>query len=92
MEDQEAYHRAKRRVEARMGFYWHLGAYLGVNGVLAIINLNTSPKYLWFKWPLLGWGIGVFFHGLSVFPSRRIGDMKKKMIEREMAKEAKPKE
>jgi hypothetical protein len=22
---------------------------------------------LWFYWPLLGWGIGLFFHGMSVF-------------------------
>ncbi len=39
-----------------------------------------------------GVGVGIFFHGLSVFPSRRISDMKKKMIEREMAKEANRKE
>ena len=27
----------------------------------------TSPQYLWFFWPLLGWGIGVVFHGIKVF-------------------------
>ena len=38
-----------------------------VNIFLIVLNLVTSPKYLWFFWPLLGWGIGVVFHGLSVF-------------------------
>ena len=32
-----------------------------------VINLLTSPAYLWFFWPMLGWGIGVVFHGLKVF-------------------------
>ena len=27
----------------------------------------TSPDALWFYWPLLGWGIGVLFHGMKVF-------------------------
>ena len=27
----------------------------------------TSPNELWFYWPLLGWGIGVLFHGMRVF-------------------------
>ena len=90
MEDQDAYRRAKRRVEAKLGFYWHLGVYLAVNALLVIINLSTSPEYLWFKWPLLGWGIGVFFHGLGVFrfPSSRLAAMKERMIEEEMKKES----
>jgi hypothetical protein len=27
----------------------------------------TSTRSLWFFWPLLGWGIGVAAHGISVF-------------------------
>jgi 2TM domain len=90
MENQDAYRRAKRRVEARLGFYWHLGIYLSVNALLVIINLVTSTEYLWFKWPLLGWGIGVFFHGLGVFrfSSGRFATMKERMIEEEMKKES----
>ena len=89
MENQEAYERAKRRVEAKLGFYWHLGIYLAVNALLVIINLSTSTEYLWFKWPLLGWGIGIFFHGLGVFrfSSGRLVDAKERMIQEEMKKE-----
>ncbi len=90
MEDQDAYRKAKRRVGAKLGFYWHLGVYLAVNTLLIIINIGTSTEYLWFKWPLLGWGIGVFFHGLAVFrfSSGRLAAMKERMIAEEMKKES----
>jgi hypothetical protein len=91
MENQEAYQEAKKRVEAKIGFFVHLAVYVGVNILLIIINLITSPRYLWFKWPLIGWSIGVFFHGLSVFvfSSRGLSAVKERMIEEEMKKELK---
>lgn len=90
MSQQEAYERAKKRVESRIGFYIHLAVYVGVNLLLVIINLASSPQYLWFKWPLLGWGIGVFFHGLSVFvfSGKRLEAVKERMIEEEMKKDS----
>ncbi|MFY7813700.1 MAG: 2TM domain-containing protein [Chryseobacterium taeanense] len=27
----------------------------------------TSPGYLWFFWPMLGWGIGVAAHAANTF-------------------------
>jgi hypothetical protein len=84
MEHQEAYEKARKRVEAKIGFYMHLAVYFGVNLLLLIINLLASPHYLWFKWPLMGWGIGLFFHGLGVFASFRGDSIKKQMIEKEM--------
>jgi hypothetical protein len=86
MENQEAYQRAKRRAEAKIGFYIHLAVYVGVNILLIIINLSTSPQHIWFKWPLLGWGIGLFFHGMSifVFSGKKFKGIKEKMIEKEM--------
>ncbi len=67
MEDREAYNEARRRAGAKLGFYLHLAIYVTTNIVLIAINLATTPQHLWFWWPLLGWGIGVFFHGLAVF-------------------------
>jgi hypothetical protein len=89
MENQEAYQRAKRRAEAKLGFYIHLAVYVGVNILLVIINLATSPQYIWFKWPLLGWGIGLFFHGMSVFvlSGKKLKGIKEKMIEKEMKRD-----
>jgi hypothetical protein len=66
-QEEVRYYEAKKRVEEIKGFYGHLIAYVFVNMGLLVINLLTSPNYLWFFWPLLGWGIGVFFHGMRVF-------------------------
>ncbi len=49
------------------GFYSHLIKYACVMTLLVIINLVTSPNYIWVIWPALGWGVGVISHGLSVF-------------------------
>jgi 2TM domain len=57
---------ARRKVAAMQGFYMHLGIFLAVMLVLAIINALTGNSW-WVQWPLLGWGIGVAFHGLGVF-------------------------
>ena len=65
--EEERYYQAKKRVEEIKGFYGNLTSYIVVNIFLCILNIVTSPKYLWFFWPLLGWGIGVLFHGLKVF-------------------------
>ena len=88
MEDRELYERAKKRVEARIGFYIHLCVYLAVNALLIIINLTTSPDYYWFKWPLLGWGIGLLFHALGVYASSIGASVKDRMIKKEMEKES----
>jgi hypothetical protein len=66
-QNEDRYFKAKKRVEEIKGFYGNLIAYVVVNIGLLAINLLTSPNYLWFFWPLLGWGIGVFFHGMKVF-------------------------
>jgi len=89
MKNDETYERAQRRVEAKIRFYIHLTVYVGVNILLIIINLASSPEYLWFKWPLMGWGIGVFFHAMSifVFSGSRFKGIKDRMIEKEMKKE-----
>jgi hypothetical protein len=59
---------ASRRV--KVGFGYHLAAFLAVNAVLIWINLDTSPDYFWAKWPLAGWGVALLFHGFSVFLSQ----------------------
>jgi 2TM domain len=88
MEDLELYERAKKRVETRIGFYIHLFVYLAVNTLLIIVNLTASPGYYWFKWPLLGWGIGLLLHGIGVFASSIGSSVKERMIQKEMKKES----
>lgn len=61
------YQKAKKQVQEIKGFYIHLTCYLLVMIALIFINLKFSPQYLWFIWSLLGWGIGVLFHAITVF-------------------------
>ncbi len=63
----EKYLRAKKQVEEIRGFYSHLLSFIIVNLLLLTINLIYSPERLWFYWTTMGWGIGVFFHGLKAF-------------------------
>lgn len=87
MENQEAYQKAKKRVEAKVGFFIHLTVYIVVGILLIIINISSSGQKLWFKWPLIGWGIGVLFHGLGVFVFSGKPAITERMIEKEMKKE-----
>ncbi len=48
-------------------FLIHLSVYGGVNLLLFIINMLTSPGAIWFVWPLVGWGLGVLGHGVLVY-------------------------
>ena len=67
MDEQTRYQEAKDRVEEIKGFYFHLITYIVINAVLVVINLLTSPEYLWFIWPIIGWGVGLVIHAFSVF-------------------------
>jgi hypothetical protein len=75
---------AVRRANAKLGFRHHAFIFAVVNAGLAGINLLTSPGYLWFVWPLGGWGVGLLSHGLSVYGVMD-GD-REAMIEREMVR------
>jgi hypothetical protein len=88
MQDQNAYERARRRVEAKLGFYIHLVIYVAVNVLLVVLNLTYSPQYLWFFWPLFGWGIGICFHALGVFVFPSGSPIKERMIQQEVERQA----
>ena len=91
MTEQETYDRAKKRVEELKSFYSHLFVYLAVNVGLFLLNILTSPRHLWFYWPLIGWGIGLSIHGLSVFGTQKMlgKDWEERKIRELMEKEKK---
>jgi len=73
----KSYERAKKRVKEIKSFYGNLISYCIVIPFLAIINFITSPKDIWFYFPMLGWGIGVIAHGMSVFAIGKSWEEKK---------------
>lgn len=66
-EQYERYQKAKKQVEEIRGFYVHLASFIITIVFLLYINLRYSPEYLWFLWPMLGWGFGLFFHAMKAF-------------------------
>lgn len=73
--------KAERRANAKLGFRWHLIAFLVINAGLLAINLATTPDRLWFYWPMGGWLIGLIAHGYATYSG---GDLREDMIEAEM--------
>jgi hypothetical protein len=60
--------RARERAQALQGLYIHLLVYAVVNTGLFLINWATrGPEGgWWFYWPLLGWGVAVAIHAMSI--------------------------
>lgn len=91
---EEAYLRAKKKVESLTGFYWHLAVYVIVNLFLIIlIGVNSGQGFTGFGPYATAtfWGIGLVFHFLSVFgPNFFFGkNWENKKIEEFMDKERK---
>lgn len=65
--EENAYLKAKARVKEIKEFYGNLASYCVVIPFLIFINYWTFWEFKWFWFPLIGWGIGLSIHGLSVF-------------------------
>ena len=79
---------AMARVRAIKGFYIHACQYVVVIGALALINIVTLPRYWWFIYPALGWGVGLAFHGLRVFDKIPFlnGDWERRQVEKQLGR------
>ncbi|MCC6726020.1 MAG: 2TM domain-containing protein [Saprospiraceae bacterium] len=87
MHTQDELSKAKKRVKDKKDFYQHLMSYAIVNTFLFVLNMITSPSYLWFVFPLLGWGVGLAFHYVGVFGIPGFDILSKEWEERELEKE-----
>ncbi|HEY2254782.1 MAG TPA: 2TM domain-containing protein [Variovorax sp.] len=75
---------ARRRAKAKLGWYIHATVYAVVN--LGLIGLSVAHGQDWAIYPLLGWGVGLLAHGLSVWLLPPGGALLARMVERERAK------
>jgi 2TM domain len=69
--DYQAADRAVAVEESRRGFAAHAMTYALANAVMVTANLAFASEFIWFPFPLLFWGFGLFMHYL--FGVRRIG-------------------
>lgn len=87
IEKDQKYVRAKKKMEMLKAFYIHLTVYIFVNILLLAINLLTNPTFWWFLYPLVGWGVGLFIHGLTTFASGFGSDWETRKIKEYMEKD-----
>ena len=66
-DDSERRAAAIRRLKAKRGFQIHAAVFVIINVLLVAIWASTGGGYFWPIWPFLGWGIGLAFHGWSVY-------------------------
>jgi 2TM domain len=75
---------AIKRLKAGRGFKIHAAIYVVVNALLVVVWASSGASYFWPIWTTLGWGIGLAFHGWSVYLQRPISEDE---IRREMERD-----
>ena len=61
MSDAELRARARKRLEAKVGFWQYVGIWAAVSIVLIAIWALTGGGYFWPMWPILGMGVAAVF-------------------------------
>lgn len=72
------YEQARKRVKTKRKFYSHVLTWVMMSVFFILLNIFTSD-YFWAIFPILGWGIGVAFHGIQVYS----GEWEDREVEKE---------
>ena len=83
-DDVELRRLAIRRADMKLAFRSHMMAYVVVNAGLVAIYVMTPGDYFWQIWPMLGWGIGLGTHAVSVYTNGE--NVRDRLIEEELEK------
>lgn len=74
---------AQRRAGAKLGWMVHAAAYVAVNAFLLAISHHGWGNRPWSPGPLIGWGVGLALHGLSVALLGAGSGLRERMVQRE---------
>ena len=74
---------ARKRAGAKLGWYTHAAVYVAVNLVLFAISEQGFGQRRWTMFPLLGWGLGLALHGISVFVLGAGSSLRERLVEKE---------
>lgn len=58
---------AVERLKKRSEFWARLATYVVINAMIVVVWFAVGGGFFWPVFPLAGWGIGLFFHGLDTF-------------------------
>jgi fatty acid desaturase len=74
---------ARKRAGAKMGWYIHATVYVLVNLLIFSLSQYAFGSRPWSLGPLLGWGVGLVLHGISVFVLGSSSSLRERMVQRE---------
>ncbi len=74
---------AHRRANAKLGWYLHAMAFVLVNMLIFAMSRYAFGTRPWSVYPLLGWGLGLVLHGISVFLLGSGSGLRERMVQRE---------
>lgn len=74
---------ARKRAGAKLGWYVHAAAFVVVNLALFAMSRYAFGTRPWSVFPLLGWGLGLVLHGISVFVLGTGSGLRERMVQRE---------
>jgi hypothetical protein len=86
LSDDEIERIARRRAGAKLGWYIHATLYVVVNVVLFALSQHGFGHRPWSVFPVLGWGVGLALHGISVFLLGAGSSFRERLVERERAR------
>lgn len=86
MSEEEYYKKARKIVKAKKDFRGSAIAFAIIMPIMIIINLMTSPEYLWFLWALLGWGMGLMGAYNEAYIKPKNEEQDSHEVEKEMEK------
>ncbi|MGV3681428.1 MAG: 2TM domain-containing protein [Acidovorax sp.] len=74
---------ARKRAGAKLGWYMHAILFVVVNIVVFSMSRYGFGNRPWSVYPLLGWGLGLALHGVSVFVLGTGSGLRERMVQKE---------
>ncbi len=74
---------ARKRAGAKLGWYIHASVYVLVNLFVFSMSEYALGTRAWSVKPLLGWGLGLALHGISVWFLGSGGELRERMVQKE---------
>lgn len=74
---------ARKRAGAKLGWYLHAAIYVVVNLFIFALSSYAFGHRPWSVFPLIGWGVGLALHGISVFMLGQGSSFRENLVQRE---------
>ena len=74
---------AHKRANAKMGWFIHATLYLTVNAFMFLRSEFAYGHARWSVGPVVGWGVGLALHGISVFVLGKGSGLRERMVQKE---------